>query len=109
VLAAAEALSRERIDCEVIDLLSIRPWDQRAVLDSVWRTNRAVVVHQAPRTGGFGAEVAATITERAFGEIDGPVLRLGALDVPVPFAPELENHVLPRADRIATEIRRLFA
>ncbi|MFT3974971.1 MAG: alpha-ketoacid dehydrogenase subunit beta [Amaricoccus sp.] len=108
VMKAAEILARERIDCEVIDLLTVIPWDRKAVMDSVWRTNRAAVIHQAHRTGGFGAEVAATICEEAFNELDGPVLRIGALDVPVPFTPELENYVLPTADRIVTEIRKLF-
>lgn len=108
VLKAAETLARQKIECEVVDLLSISPWDQEAVLKSVWRTNRAVVIHQAPRTAGFGAEVAATINEKAFEELDGPVLRIGGLDTPVPFAPEMENYVLPAADRIATEVRKLF-
>lgn len=108
VVEAAGALAHDKIDCEIIDLLSISPWDQTTVLDSVWRTNRAVVIHQAPRTAGFGAEVAATINERAFEELDGPVLRIAGLDTPVPFAPEMETYVLPTSDRIVTEVRKLF-
>lgn len=108
VLDAARKLERERIDCEVIDLLSISPWDQKTVLDSVWRTNRAVVVHQAHRTSGFGAEVAATIMEKAFKELDSPVMRIGALDTPIPFAPAMEQYVLPTSDRIVSEIKKLF-
>jgi len=106
-LAAAERLADERIDCEVIDLLSLVPWDEPAVLGSVWRTNNLVVVHQAPRRGGFGAEIAARVTERAFRELDNPVARVCGLDTPVPFAPKLESYVLPGADRIAQAVRRL--
>lgn len=107
VLEAAEILAAERIDCEVIDLLSLVPWDEQAVFDSVWRTNNLVVVHQAPRRAGFGAEIAATITERAFKELDKPVARICGLNTPVPFAPEMENYVLPKAARIVAEVRKL--
>ena len=107
VLQAAETLAGERIDCEVIDLVSLMPWDEQAVLDSVWRTNNLVVVHQAPRRAGFGAEIAATISEKAFKELDRPVARVCGLNTPVPFAPEMEDYVLPKATRIAEEVRRL--
>jgi pyruvate/2-oxoglutarate/acetoin dehydrogenase E1 component len=108
VLQAAETLAGERIDCEVIDLVSLMPWDEQAVLDSVWRTNNLVVVHQAPRRAGFGAEIAATISEKAFKELDRPVARVCGLNTPVPFAPEMEDYVLPKATRIAEEVRRLI-
>ena len=108
VLEAAETLARDQIDCEVIDLLSISPWDKKTVLESVWRTNQAVVVHQAHRTAGFGAEVAATIMEKAFKELDAPVMRIGALDTPIPFAPVMERYVLPTAERIVSEVKKLF-
>ena len=108
VLEAADILARDQIDCEVIDLLSISPWDKKTVLESVWRTNQAVVVHQAHRTAGFGAEVAATIMEKAFKELDAPVMRIGALDTPIPFAPAMERYVLPTAERIVSEVKKLF-
>jgi len=108
VMAAAEILAKRSIDCEVIDLLSLSPWDQKTVLDSVWRTNRAMVVHQAHKTSGFGAEIAATINERAFDELSGPVTRVCALDTPIPFAPEMERYVLPTTSRIVTEVSKLF-
>ena len=101
-------LAADEIDCEVIDLLSLMPWDEQAVLDSVWKTNHLVVVHQAPKRAGYGAEIAATITERAFKELDRPVMRVCGLDTPVPFAPEMENYVLPKAARIAHEVRKLI-
>jgi acetoin:2,6-dichlorophenolindophenol oxidoreductase subunit beta len=106
-LEAAGKLAAEGVEVEVVDLLSLRPWDRDTVLASVERTNRAVVAHQAHRHGGFGAEVAATIAERAFDHLDAPVARVGSLDVPVPFSPPLEEYVLPDADRIAAAVRGL--
>lgn len=108
VMEAAEKLAKASIDCEVIDLLCLSPWDKKTILDSVWRTNRAMVVHQAHKTSGFGAEIAASITEAAFEDLDGPVVRVCALDTPIPFAPEMERYVLPTADRIVTEVKKLF-
>ena len=108
VMKAAETLAGRKIDCEVIDLLSLSPWDRKAVIDSVWKTNQLAVIHQAPMQGGYGAEIAASVTEAAFGELDRAPLRICGLNTPVPFAPELEDYVLPRADRIVTEIARLF-
>ena len=90
---------------DVIDLLT-RPGTGRG-LASVERTNRAVVVHQAHRHGGFGAEVAATIAERAFDHLDAPVGRVGSLDVPVPFSPPLEEFVLPTADRVVAAVQAI--
>ena len=106
-LEAAEELAAEGTQAEVVDLLSLRPWDRETVLASVERTNRVVVAHQAHRQGGFGAEVAATIAERAFDHLDAPVSRVGSLDVPVPFSPPLEEYVLPSAERIADAVRGL--
>jgi acetoin:2,6-dichlorophenolindophenol oxidoreductase subunit beta len=106
-LEAADKLAAEGTQVEVVDLLSLRPWDRETVLASVERTNRVVVAHQAYRHGGFGAEVAATIAERAFDSLDAPVSRVGSLDVPVPFSPPLEEYVLPNADRIADAVRGL--
>jgi len=90
-LAAADAAAAEGGgEVEVVDLRTLRPWDQDTVLDSVRRTSRALVVHEAPLTGGFGAEVAATIGEKAFAWLDAPVGRVGGTDSPIPFAPTLE-------------------
>jgi pyruvate/2-oxoglutarate/acetoin dehydrogenase E1 component len=107
VLEAADTLGAQGVRAEVIDLLTLRPWDTDTVLASVERTNRAVVVHQAHRHGGFGAEVAATIAERAFDHLDAPVARVGSLDVPVPFSPPLEEFVLPSADRVVAAVRAM--
>jgi 2-oxoisovalerate dehydrogenase E1 component beta subunit len=99
-LAAADRLAAEGAECEVIDLRTLCPLDTRTFLDSVRRTSRALVVHEAHLTGGFGGEVAAIIAERAFDVLDAPVTRVGGLDVPVPFSGVLEDEVLPNADKI---------
>ena len=106
-LEAAEILAREKIGCDIVDLVSLMPWDEKAVLESVWRTNNVVIVHQAPKRSGFGAEVAASIAEKAFKELDNPIVRVCGLNTPVPFAPNLENYVLPSAARIVDAVRRL--
>jgi pyruvate dehydrogenase E1 component beta subunit len=106
-LEAADALDAEGVRVEVVDLLTLSPWDVDAVVASVERTGRAVVAHQACRSGGFGAEVSATISERAWGRLSAPVARIGGLDVPVPFSPPLEEFVLPDASRVAAAVRSL--
>jgi 2-oxoisovalerate dehydrogenase E1 component len=90
-LEAAELLFHDDIaDVEVIDLRSLRPWDTGTVLGSVERTGRALVLHEAPQTGGFGGELASVIGERAFAHLDAPVMRVGSTDTPVPFSKKLE-------------------
>jgi pyruvate dehydrogenase E1 component beta subunit len=107
VLEAADSLAAEGVSVEVVDLLTLSPWDVETTLASVERTGRAIVVHQAYRSSGFGAEVAATITERAWGRLSSPVARVGGLDVPVPFSPPLEEFALPDAARVAAAVRSL--
>jgi 2-oxoisovalerate dehydrogenase E1 component len=108
-LEDAEVLAAEgEGDVEVIDLRSLLPWDRDTVLASVARTGRALVLHEAPVTGGFGAEVAATIGSDAFADLDAPVTRLGSLDTPSPFARALEELTLPRA-RLLPALRDLLA
>ncbi len=99
-LAAAERLSKDGAECEVIDLRTLVPLDKQAFLDSVRKTSRALVVYEAHLTGGFGGEVAAIIAQEAFDVLDAPVTRVASLDVPVPFAGPLEDAVLPDADKI---------
>jgi 2-oxoisovalerate dehydrogenase E1 component len=107
-LEAAEVLAAEGPQVEVVDLRSLRPWDQATVLESVRRTGRALVLHEAPQTGGFGAEIAATVAGEAFADLDAPVLRLGALDTPVPHNRGLEDLHSPR-ERLVPALRRLLA
>jgi 2-oxoisovalerate dehydrogenase E1 component beta subunit len=99
-LAAAERLSREGAECEVVDLRTLCPLDTETFLASVRKTSRAMVVYEAHLTGGFGGEVAAIIAQHAFDALDAPVTRVASLDVPVPFSPPLEDAVLPSAEKI---------
>ncbi len=104
--AAGVLAAEDGAEVEVIDLRSLRPWDEAAVLASVERTGRALVLHEAPVTGGFGAEIAAVIAERGFAHLDAPVARLGSLDVPIPF--KLED-VTSAKGRLLPTLRRLLA
>ena len=94
---AAEALSRDAIEAEIVDLRTLKPLDMETVATSIRKTHRAVIVHEACLSGGFGAELAARIQEELFDELDAPVKRVGAKDVPIPFSPPMEDFVLPSA------------
>jgi pyruvate/2-oxoglutarate/acetoin dehydrogenase E1 component len=107
--AAATLAAEDGISAEVLDLRTIVPWDRTAVLDSVRRTGRVLVVCEAHHTASFGAEVAATIAEEAFADLDAPVARLSGLDTPVPAHPVLEAAYLPDAGKIARRLRELVA
>ncbi len=106
-LQAAQRLEADGISVEVLDLRSLVPLDLDRVLASVRKTHRAVIVHEATRFVGLGAELAAAIQERAFDDLDGPVTRVGAEFVPIPYAEPLERCVLPDTERIAAAVRRL--
>jgi pyruvate dehydrogenase E1 component beta subunit len=108
-LAAAEALAAEGREVEVIDPRTLVPLDMATILDSVQRTGRALIVHEAVRTAGVGAEIAARIGEEAFFALDAPVWRLGGTDTPIPQDPELEELCVPQVDGIATAMRQLLA
>jgi 2-oxoisovalerate dehydrogenase E1 component beta subunit len=102
--AAAEELAADGIDAEVIDLATLKPYDEDAVLASVAKTGRCVVVHEAARTSGFGAEIAALIAERALLSLLAPVSRVTGYDTIVPL-PRLEQHYMPSIDRIVAAAR----
>ena len=104
-LKAATLLAGEGIECEIVDPRTLQPLDTDTILASVAKTNRAVVVHEAVRFGGFGGEIAAQIGELAFDDLDAPVGRIGAPFSPVPFSPVLEQAYIPDAGRIATAVR----
>jgi len=108
-LQAAELTARDGIAAEVVDLRSLAPLDRDAVLGSVRKTGKALVAHEAVRTAGVGAEVAALIGEEAFESLDGPVVRLASEDTPVPHSPVLEAEFQPSVPEIADAIRRLAA
>jgi pyruvate/2-oxoglutarate/acetoin dehydrogenase E1 component len=108
-LAAAEAVASEGIDVEVVDIRTLVPFDEETVLESVCKTGRAVVAHEAVLTAGFGGEIAARIADKAFRYLDAPVKRVAAFDAPTPFAPTLEQAVLPNSGMIANTIRQLHS
>jgi acetoin:2,6-dichlorophenolindophenol oxidoreductase subunit beta len=106
-IEAAALLEAEGIQATVVNLRSIWPLDYDAIADAVARTHRLVVAHEAVRVGGVGAEIASWVGEHCFDDLDGPVVRLGAAHVPVPFAPVLQEAMYPRAPMIADAARRL--
>jgi 2-oxoisovalerate dehydrogenase E1 component len=107
-LEAADELAREGREVEVVDLRSLVPWDVGAVVRSVRKTGRCLVLHEAPLSGGYGGEVAATVGREAFEWLDAPVERLGALDTPIPFAKALEAQFSPKG-RLLPALRELLA
>jgi pyruvate dehydrogenase E1 component beta subunit len=104
-VAVADKLAAEGINVELIDLRTVAPWDQRTVIDSVAKTRRAVIVHEAGRQFGVGAEIAATINEQLFGQLRAAVVRLGAQECPVPFSKPLELAFMPQQPAIEAAIR----
>src|SRR3954463_10599244 len=104
---AAEELAAEA-SCEVLDIRSLRPLDEDAILASVAKTGRVVIVHEAPRTAGFGAELAALIAERAIFDLQGPVLRVTGYDVPYPYW-TIEDAYMPSVERVSAAVRSLFS
>ena len=107
VLDAAESLSREGIEAEVIDLRTLRPLDEKPFLDSVARTHRALIVDEGWRSGSISAEISARIMEKAFFELDAPVERICSAEVPMPYAKHLEEAALPQVDKILDAVRRM--
>jgi pyruvate/2-oxoglutarate/acetoin dehydrogenase E1 component len=96
------------VSCEIVDIRSLRPLDEEAILKSVAKTGRVVIVQEAPRTAGFGAELAALIAERAIFDLQGPVLRVTGYDVPYPYW-TIEDHYMPSPERVAAAVRSLLS
>jgi 2-oxoisovalerate dehydrogenase E1 component len=103
--SAAQQLDAE---VEIIDLRTIVPWDKEAVLDSVHKTSKVIIVHEDIGLAGFGAEIAATIAQEAFMDLDGPVVRVAAPAVPVPFNYQLMNAVVPAVEVIREKMLDLL-
>jgi pyruvate/2-oxoglutarate/acetoin dehydrogenase E1 component len=103
-LEAAEELAEEEVDVEVIDLTTIKPWDQQTVLESARKTGRVVTVFENPKTGGPGSEISATISEEGFHTLKAPVRRVAGLDTPHAFAPVLEDYILPRKEDVINAV-----
>jgi len=107
-LGAAEKLQEDGISAEVVDPRTLSPLDVEALVNSVKKTHRAVIVHEAPKTGGFGAEVAANLAEKAFAYLDAPIVRVAAPDIPIPFSPPMEDFYIPSEDRITKAVKELL-
>ena len=106
-LEAARELEKDGISLEVVDLRTLLPYDEEAVLASVRKCNRVILLHEDTRTGGMAGELAALIAERAFEDLDGPIVRITAPDTPVPFSPPLEEYFLPNARKVIEAGRKL--
>jgi pyruvate dehydrogenase E1 component beta subunit len=105
-MAAADVLTADGIAAEVIDLATLKPYDENTVLGSVAKTGRCVIVHEAARTGGFGAEIAAIVAERGLSSLLAPVIRVTGYDTVIPMA-RLEQHYMPSVERIVTAARKV--
>jgi pyruvate dehydrogenase E1 component beta subunit len=108
-LEAAKILEKEGVSAEVVDPRTILPLDEEIILNSVEKTGGAVIVHEAPTTGGFGGEIAALLADKGIDFLDGPVKRVGALFCPIPSSPEMEQFYLPNADKIVKAAREILA
>ena len=107
-LEAAEAAAKDGISVEVVDLRTILPLDEEAILSTAAKTGKVIVLHEATRTGGPGGEISALIAERAFEYLDAPVVRVAPPDTPVPYSPPLEEFFLPNAEKVGKAIRALY-
>ena len=107
-LEAADKLAEKGIDVEIIDPRTLKPLDEELIINSVSKTGRLVIVHEASKTGGFGAEVAAVVAEKAFDKLKAPILRIAAPDHIIPFSPVLEDSFFPDSEEIASEIENLL-
>lgn len=105
---ASKKLGEEGFNIEIIDLRTIAPLDIDTIYNSVRKTGKVCVIHEDTLTGGFGAEIAALIAENCFETLDGPVKRIAAKDTPIPFAPKLENYIMPTRDKIYNELKKLL-
>src|SRR5947199_1580085 len=109
VVEGAEERGKEGLDREVIDLRTLAPLDKDAILASVRKTSRALILHEASLTGGIGGEIAAIISAEAFEWLDAPVVRVASIDTPVPYSPPLEDYHLPQVKDVVDSARKLAA
>jgi pyruvate/2-oxoglutarate/acetoin dehydrogenase E1 component len=106
---AADILAKDGIEVEILDLRTLCPLDREAIAQTVKETNKVILLHEDTRTGGLAGELAAIINEEAFDDLDGPIVRITALDTPVPFSPPLEHYFLPKVEDVVREARKLHA
>lgn len=108
-LEAAKLLEGKEIDIEVLDLRTLLPLDKEAIFSSVKKTNKAMILHEATKTGGIGAEISSLISEEVFDHLDGPIIRIAAPDTPVPYSPPMEEFFIPNASDVIKAAERLAA
>jgi len=107
-MEAEKELSQENINAEIVDLRTLKPLDMNTVAESIKKTHRAVIVHEACLTGGFGAELAARIQDELFDELNAPIKRVGAKDIPMPFSPLMEDFVLPDKNDVIKAVKEII-
>ena len=108
-LEAAKKMEEKGVSVEVVDLRTLNPLDEETIFASVRKTGKVLIVHEDTLTGGFGGEIAALVSGRCFESLDGPVMRVGALDLPVPYSPPLEDAMLPNEPKIFAALEQLSA
>ena len=106
-LEAAEQLEKEGLSLEVVDLRTLLPYDEQTVLASVRKCSKVILLHEDTRTGGMAGELTALIAEKAFEDLDGPIVRVTAPDTPVPYSPPLEEYFLPNAQKVVEAATKL--
>jgi len=106
-MEAAEILSKEGIELDIIDLRTLAPLDRKAIAQTAKKTNKVIILHEDTRTGGIAGEIAAILCEKAFSDLDGPIFRVTALDTPVPYSPPLEQHFLPNTQKVIAAAKEL--
>ena len=107
-MTAADQLAQEGVQVEIVDLRSLAPLDKKTILDSVAKTGRLVVLHEANLTGGFGGEIAAVVMEEGFSHLKAPLRRVAAPDIPVPVSPPQEQFFIPNAEQLIKAIREII-
>jgi 2-oxoisovalerate dehydrogenase E1 component beta subunit len=108
-MESADILSKEGIEIEIVDLRTLSPLDREAIAQTVRKTNKVILLHEDVRTGGIAGELTSIINEEAFDDLDGPIVRITALDTPVPFSPPQEEFFLPKVGDVVREARKLNA
>jgi 2-oxoisovalerate dehydrogenase E1 component beta subunit len=106
-MEAAEMLAKEGIELEIVDLRTLLPLDREAIIETTRRTNKVIILHEDTKTGGIAGEITSIINEEAFDDLDGPIVRIAALDTPVPFSPPLEEYFLPKVADVVEKARWL--
>jgi len=108
-LEAAGKLEGEGISTEILDLRTLMPLDKEGIYNSVKKTSKVIILYETPKTGGIGGEIAALISEDIFDYLDGPIIRIGSKDTPVPYSPHMEEFYLPKAEDVVTAAKKLIA